>query len=188
MWLAAPVLVVLVGAVVVILTFAGCGANSGSAPVTGDQAQAGEDILLFAGGEDPSKSMSEGEVSKAPAGNPGVFLATNGHFHHAQNSEGWYNNYYFDTVAGRVYQVEVCSLTWQDDPDIYIGRNASIQPSGNYWKKSTRDDQYMDGIVFKASQTGPMYVAVHAHHDGSGDGNVDFTIHARAARFVVFTK
>ena len=115
-------------------------------------------------------------------------LAANGHFYHHQVPEGSYARYYFDTLAGRVYQVDICSLTWQDDPNIYVGRDPLITPTACYWRRSARTDQYMDGIVFKATQTGHMYVVVCGYDDGSGDGNVDYTIHVRRARFATFTQ
>ena len=177
-----------VAALVVVLVLVGCGSEGQGTgvPPAGQQA-AGEDVVLFAGGEGEDKAMEGGGAPKAPM-NDKMTLPLSGKFIHRELPPGGWERHRFDTRAGKAYQVEIFSLQWQDDPDLYVGRKPGISPWSKYWRKSTRDDQYMDGIVFKAAKDGPMYVVVHGYSDGYGSGEVDYTIHARSCRFATFTQ
>ena len=182
LWLAAAGFATLV----VMLVFVGCGANSASTPPAREQV-AGEDEVLFAGGEGEGKSMEGREVPKAPVSDK-LLLPMTGRFIHRQLSLGDWERHSFYTKAGKAYQVEICSLTGGDDADLYISRESEISPFGHYWKRSTRGLGYVDGIVFKAGVDAPMYVVVRGVYDGAQDGWVDYTIHARTCSFGTFTQ
>ena len=71
-----------------------------------------------------------------------------------------------------------------DDPDLYLSRDP--EPGTNDWKRSRREAGLMDGIVFRSTQDGTMYVGVLGWDSGPEDGTVEYYIHVRKCSFSEF--
>jgi hypothetical protein len=63
------------------------------------------------------------------------------------------------TKSGVSYQVEVIAEGVDADVDLYLGRSSRPYSNGE-WRSSTRSYPLMDGVVFKSTQDGMMYVDV----------------------------
>ena len=111
-------------------------------------------------------------------------LGTSGYFHYLNVSDGDVDNHWFMTKAGVSYQVEAIGSGVTADVDLYIGR--SWRPYSNgHWEASTRNDPLMDGIVFKSTRDGIMYVDVFGF---DGPTYVSYHIHVRKCQFGTFSQ
>ncbi len=183
-WYSLTTMLVLSLGLAAVLVLVGCGSD-GEHAAGGQNLQPTEDVVLFDGGETPA----EKEIEKRPKSFcndqvPGIALKTNGHFYDRVVSECDTKVHSFHTRNGIAYQVELVGQRHMDDPDLFLSRNAD--PRNNEWKRSRRVDPYMDGIVFRSTQDGTMYVGVHGYDSGPGDGTVEYYIHVRKCRFAEF--
>jgi len=170
---------ILGGAVLLIaLALAGCGSDARQA---GQALQPAEDVVLFDGDVAPDKS---GTPPTPKAQQIGVALKTNGHFYSKSVSLFDVVAHSFTTTNGVAYQVEVIGARCGDDPDLYLSRNP--EPGSYPWKQSRRNAPLMDGIVFRSTQDGTMYVGVYGDDNTGGDGTVEYLIHVRQCSFGEF--
>jgi len=180
MTMAVLALVVSVGSTLALL---GCGSSGGNSEPAG----LAEDIVLFPGGADDAKSDALVE-SKLDPNTPGINLGDNGRFYSLDVGEGFVNNHYFMTKANVSYQVEAIAEGVDADVDLYIGRSSHPYSDGD-WKSSTRVYPLMDGIVFKSTQDGIMYVDVRGFDgDSKGVPHISYRIHVRKCQFGTFSQ
>ncbi len=165
------------------LALLGCGSSEGGSP----SAMVGstQDVALFPGGVEAAKLDASNH--KDDSNIPGINLGTSGHFHSLSVPKNYTDNHYFMTKAGVAYQVEVIAEGNGADVDLFIGRNAHPATSG-FWKRSLRYYPLMDGIVFKSTQDGIMYVDVPGYSDGGTPGNIPYHIHVRKCQFGTFNQ
>jgi len=179
----ATVLVSLLG-LAAALVLVGCGSD-GERATGGQTLHPTEDVVLFDGGEAPV----EKEIEKRPKNFcndqvPGIALKTNGHFYDRVVNECDTKVHSFQTYNGVAYQVEIVGKRNMDDPDLFLSRDPD--PLNNHWKYSVRFHPKMDGIVFKSTQDGTMYVGVLGWDSGPEDGTVEYYIHVRKCSFSEF--
>jgi len=179
----ATVLVSLLG-LAAALVLVGCGSD-GERAIRGQTLHPTEDVVLFDGGEAPVEKEIE-KCAKVGCDHqvPGIALKTNGHFYDRVVNECDTKVHSFQTYNGVAYQVEIVGKRNMDDPDLYLSRDPD--PRNNWWKRSRRYAPYMDGFVFKSTQDGTMYVAVHGWDSGPEDGTVEYYIHVRKCSFGQF--
>ena len=162
----------------------GCGSD-GERATGGQDRQPAEDVVLFDGGETPVEKEIE-KCAKVGCDDqvPGIALKTNGHFYGRVVNQCDTKVHSFHTQNGVAYQVEIVGKRNMDDADLYLSRNAD--PYNNTWEYSHRYDPFMDGIVFKSTQDGTMYVGVTGFDSGPNDGMVEYYIHVRKCSFGEF--
>ena len=166
------------------LVLVGCGSER--EPAAGGQIlQPTEDVVLFDGGEAPAeKGIEKCPKTAGKAQTIGIALKTNGHFYDRVVAEYDLKRHSFQTQNSVAYQVEMVGKRNMDDPDLYLSRDP--ESGTNAWKYSTRADPYMDGIVFRSTQDGTMYVGVLGYDSGPNDGTVQYYIHVRKCSFGEF--
>ncbi len=183
----AMAIVTLVVGATATLALLGCGASEGGSP----SAMVGpaEDIVLFPGGADDAK-LDDSSASKSGTNYTGIDLGTSGHFHSRSVIQGDIDNHYFTTKSGVSYQVEVIAEGENKDVDLYLDRSVHPYNTG-YWRRSSRGYPLMDGIVFKSTQDGKMYVDVRGVNAGGGGGTpppIPYHIHVRKCQFGTFSQ
>ncbi len=176
-------LVVGVGTTLALL---GCGSDGGG---SSDLVGPAEDIVIFPGGVGDGKldDLSDG---KSGTNYTGIDLGTSGYFHARSVIEGGIDNHYFMTKTGVSYQVEVIAEGDGLDVDLYLDRSVHPYNTG-YWKRSSRAYPLMDGIVFKSTQDGKMYVDVRGVDDAVAGGTpppIPYHIHVRKCQFGTFNQ
>jgi len=181
------VLVLLAAGLVWTLGLTGCGPASSPAVAQGDTT--GSDVLLFPTEEVPvekAAAKADRPGDKDQDITPKAVLNTLGTFQSFNPAEWDVEYHSFQTKAGNCYQIEFAPTgdAW-DDLDLYVGRDPDP-----YWNTdfvSARYAPYPDSLVFKANQTGTMYIAVSAYDDGGTDGYCPYVIHVRQCWFGTFT-
>ncbi len=163
------------------LALLGCGSDGGSSDMVGPA----EDVVIFPGGADDAKLDALGD--KDNPNTPGINLGDSGHFYSLGVPEGRIVNHYFMTKTNVSYQVEVISEGVNTDVDLYLGRSARPYSDGP-WKVSIRSYPLMDGLVFKSTQDGIMYVDVRGHADGGVPGDIPYRIHVRKCQFGTYSQ
>lgn len=169
------------------VSLTGCGSNESGSPST--MVGPAQDIVIFPGGVGDGK-LDDSSASKSGTNYTGIDLGTRGRFHSRSVPEGALDNHYFMTKTGVSYQVEVIAEGDGLDVDLYLSR--SVHPyNAGYWKRSARSYPLMDGIVFKSTQDGKMYVDVRGVDDGVVGGTpppIPYRIHARKCQFGTFSQ
>ncbi len=180
MTVAVLALVVGMGTTLVLL---GCGSDGGG---SSDLVSPAEDIVLFPGGTDDTK-LGDSSDSKSGTNLTGINLGTSGYFHSLTVPEGYLHNNYFMTKIGVCYQVEAIAVGENMDVDLYLDRSVHPYNTG-YWKGSRRDYPLMDGIVFKSTQDGIMYVDVRGADNDGTPSDIPYRIHVRKCQFGTFNQ